>query len=306
MTPSASDSSSPLSTDSLPVEEYLERLSGTLRERHAAVREAFQSDGLAPLQNALDEARRAHEEARTVLDTDESPSRRELWTAIRRYRQDVMASVWQPLRSTLDDLGLGMLFHEQRQFLAQTRDSLDELVPTSVTRPEPAGLYAPADGEGWGQRGAKALVRGWRTVAERVWGAEARQQTVPLATLVAHHAATTLTDAHEAALDTAEQRLVQWVARLERAATAWTHRLLEVERVLDRPDFHVSALDDALPEPSADPTEGVVAADVEALHKEGREQAASLQACLDDGGALTLDDVAKQLDDGTEQVVDRI
>ena len=306
MTPSASDSPSSPSTETLTVEACLERLSATLHERHATVCDALQSDGLEPLRNALDEARRAHEKARTALETDDSPTRRELWTAIRSYRQDVMVSVWQPLRSTLDDLALGALLHEQRQFLAQTRDSLDEMMPATVLRPEPTGLYAPVDGEGWGQRGAKALVRGWRTIIERVWGAAARQQTVPLATLVGHHAATTLADAHEAALDTAEQRLVQWVARLEREATAWTHRLLEVERVLDRPDFHVPEIEDALPEPSADPTEGVVAADVEALHKEGREQAASLQACLDDGCALTLDDVAKRLDDSAKCTVDRV
>ena len=306
MTPSAPDTSSIPATESLTVEEHVERLAATLRERHDAVRDALRAKGLDPLQEALDEVANAHEKAQSALDTDGSPTRRELWAAVRRYRQDAMETVWQPLRTTLDELALGTLLHEQRQFLAEIRGSLDNSVPETLTRPEPPELYASTDTDGWGRRGAKALVRGWRSLVERVRGAEARQQTVPLSTLVEHHAATTLADVHDAALDTAEQRLVQWVARLEREATAWTHRLLEIERVLDRPDFHVSEIEDALPEPSADPTEGVVAADVESLHEEMREQADSLHACLDDGRGLTLDDVETQLADGVERTVHRV
>ena len=303
MTPSISDFPSAPSTEAATVNEHLERLADTLRERHAAVLDALRTDGLDPLRDVIDEATEAHEEARAVLDESESPTRHELWAAVRRYRQETTEAVWRPLRTTLDDLALGGLLRDQREVLHETRMWLPEPVSETITRPEPAALYAPTDADGWGRRGLKVLVRVWRSLEERVRGPVARQQTVPLAALVAHHAATTLARAHEAALDTAEQRLVQWVARLEREATAWTHRLLETERVLDHPDFHAPDASTPLPEPSDDPTTGIMAADREALHADVQTWAASLHDGLDEGRALRLDDVDEILSDGAQTMI---
>jgi hypothetical protein len=129
---------------------------------------------------------------------------------------------------------------------------------------------------------------------------------VPLSTLVAHHAATTLAEAHETALDAAEQRLARGTARLEREATAWTHRLLEAERVLDHPDFHAPDAAPSRPEPPGDPTAGVMAPDLEALHADVRARAASLHDTLDDERALRLDAVDKALRDGAQATVARV
>jgi hypothetical protein len=287
------------------VEEHLETVARLLRERHTTVLDALRTNGFGPLRTLLGEVADAHEAARASLDTGASPTRHDLWEAVRRYRQATLETVWRPLRAEVDALDLGGLLRDQRRALRAARRTVAEATPETLTRPEPTDLYTPADGDGWGRRAVKALVRGARTVEERV-RETTRTQTVPLSALVAHHAATTLAAEQAAALDAAEQRLAGWVARLERVATAWTHRLLELERVLDRPDGHVPEVDLTMPESSDDPTSGVMAADVDAVHEEAREQAASLQQCLADGQALRLDDVAEALTAGVETTVDRI
>ena len=303
---SVPDLDSALLTDASTVEEHLAALADALRDRHASTLDTLRSEMVEPLWATLDEAADAHDEARAGLDTDETPMRQALWRAVRRYRQATMEGVWRPLRTTLDDGAFGSLLHDQRQNLRDARRSVADEVPETIMRPEPENLYAPSEADGWGRSAVKALIRGWRRLDERVRGAEARTQTVPLAALVARHAATTLSDAQASAVDAAEQRLVQWTARLEREATAWTHRLLEVERVLDRPAFHPSDADLSLPMPSDDPTSGVMEPDVGALHAEVRDRAASLHACLRDGQTLDVDDVETVLETAVETTIDRI
>lgn len=300
------DSDSSASNDASTVEESLEAIAEALREQHASSLDALRDELLDPLRATLDEAALAHDDARATLDTDEAPTRHALWTAVRRYRQTTMASVWRPLRTTLDDCTPGALFRDQRRRLRTGRAALADEVPDTIVRPEPPDQYAPSASDGWDRRILKALVRGWRALEERVRETDARAQTVPLATLVAHYAASTLADAQASALDTAEQRLMQWTARLEREATAWTHRLLEVERVLDHPGVHLSDADVSLPAPSDDPTSGVMAPEVAALHAEVRGRAASLHACLSDGCALDVDDVAPALAEAVEMTVERV
>ncbi len=306
MTPSAPDSTAPPSSDATTVDEHLEAFAAPLRAQHNAYVDALRTDALDPLQDTLDSVVAAHEEARQSLETGDSPTRQELWSAVRTYRQTTLETVWAPLQSTIDDVDPGALLDDQRQGVQEATASAADPVPETLTRPEPDGLYAPSASDGWGRRTLKALVRGWRAVVHRVYGLESRTQTLPLSALVKRHIATTLAEAQATALDDAEQRLVQWVAHLERVSTGWTHRLLEVERLLDRPDFHVPNGDVTLPDPSADPTSGIMDVDVEALHAEVTEQAASLHQCLDAGRDLQLDDIAAALDEGIDRTLDRL
>jgi len=305
MTSSASASSSS-SSAAETVGEHLEALAQTLRAQHGAYLDTLRAEALSPLQDTLDTVVAAHDEARRSLDTDDSPTRQALWRAVRRYRRAALDAVWTPLRATMDDRSMGAMLDEQRQEVQQVRASAADSVPTSITRPEPEGLYAPLADDGWGQRTVKALVRGGRAAVRRVRGAQERTQTVPLAALVERHVTTTLAEAQATALDGAEQRLVQWVARLEREATAWTHRILEIERLLDHPEFHVPAEEVTLPDPSGDPTSGVMDVDLDAVHAEVTDRATALHQCLDAGRALQFDDVAKALEEAVDATVDRV
>ena len=306
MTPPVSNPQPVPSTDAPTVGEHLDAVAKTVRAQHAEALNTLRTDGLDPLQDTLAQVAEAHDEAWASLNEEEEPSRHVLWTTIRRYRQLTMDSVWRPLRATIDDLALGTVLADCRTRLTDAGETVADEVPETVERPEPTDLYSPLDADSWGWAVLKALGRGWRVMDERVRGTEARTQTVPLSALVTRYAATTLATARAEALATAEQRLVQWGARLERVSTAWTHRLLEIERLLDRPEFHAPTEDVSLPEPSEDPTAGVMDADVSALYAAVQEQAAALHECLDDGRVLPLDDVAETLEQGVGTTVEQI
>jgi ribosomal 50S subunit-associated protein YjgA (DUF615 family) len=300
-------SSSPPTAPSAPVDDALSAVRQALQDRHAAYLDALRTEGLAPLRALLDEVRAAHDEARAPLRTEEAPSRHELWARLRRYRADTRATVWAPLRARLDELDLGTLLREQALALRDGPDLGGDAVPEVVERPEPEGLYASSDADGWAEGAAKAAVRAWRRVRGLLGDAAAPRQTVPLAALVAEHGAAVLPRARAPALDAAEQTLVGWAARLERTAAAWTHRLLELERVLDRPAFHDDA-GRAPPRPPApdDPTAGVQDTDLEAVHDEVRARAAALHETLEAGAALRLDDVEAALRTATDTTMDRL
>ena len=304
MTPSAS--SAPDAPT--PVDEALEALREALRARHGAYLEALR-DGLAPLREALDEALDVHAEARARLPDGEVPPRDVLWTAVRRYRTDTMTGVWRPVRAQLEALGPGTLLRDRRRTLLDSAGALAEAVPETITRPEPDDLYAPAEDDDWGTGAAKAAVRGWRGLRGLLGERPTPRQTVPLADLVAHHAAAVLPETEAPAADAAEQRIAQWTARLEREAAAWTHRLLELERVLDRPAFHNG---EEIPPPTApeaaadDPTSGVMVPDLEAVADEVRARAAALQRCLEDGRALSFDDAEDAFHAAATDTVDRL
>lgn len=295
------------STSSPPVEEALDDVREALRRRHTAYVDALREEGLAPLHRALDAAREAHGEAQATHVPDASPDRHTLWAAVRAYRQTTMETVWRPLRERLGDLSLGALLCDRRAALQDARDTLSDAVPEQIARPEPAALYAPAPTDGWTDRIGKALVRGGRRLQALVAAPASRTQQVLLAALVRHEAATRLAAREAPILDAAEQALMGWVAGLERTAAAWTHRLLEMERLLDRPAFH-NGRDEAGPlaTPAPDPTSGVMAPDVPALADELRAQATALDDCLDAGAALTLDDIDERLAAERDAALDRL
>jgi hypothetical protein len=276
------------------VEEGLDAVDRALRDRHAAYLDALREEGLAPLRDALEEAAHAHESARKALDADEPPPREAAWAAVQRYRRAAMETVWRPLRSRLDTLRLGALLRDHAEALRAARADLADAVPDTLTRPEPAALYAPDPADGWPHRLGKAAVRGIRDAWAAVGATDPPTQTVPLAALVAHQAMIELPERQAPALQAAEQRIVKWMARLEQTAAAWTHRLLEIERLLDRPAFHEDEVADTatIPDPTADPATGVAAPDTDTLWAEGREQARALDQCLDAGRTLSLDDAA--------------
>jgi hypothetical protein len=289
------------------VEEALEAVGQTLRTQHAAYLDALRTDGLAPLQEALDRAAAAHEDDRAALPTGAPPSRHALWTAVRRYRRATMASVWRPLRERLEELDLGTLLRDRGTALIDARPALADAVPDTITRPAPKGRYAPAAADGPLRRTGKALLRAWRRGQALLGTHDAAEQTVPMAALVARHAEARLPEAQASALDAAEQTFVRWTARLERTAAAWTHRLLELERMLDRPAFHeVDAPPPVVDAPEADPTSGVMIPDLEAVHDEVQAQAAALHECLEAGGALHLDAVEETLRDASNATVERL
>jgi len=272
------------------VEAALESVGQALRTEHAAYLDALRTDGLDPLHEVLDRAARAHDDAQALLPTDESPSRHALWTAVRQYRREATASVWRPVRTRLGALDLGSLLRDRRQALRDARASLRDRVPETITRPEPDALYAPVATDGPLRRVGKAVVRAWRRGRALLGTSDVREQTVPMAALVTHHAETALPGAQAPALDAAEQTFVRWTADLERTATAWTHRLLELERILDRPAFHeVDAPSPVTPPPEDDPTSGVMVPDLAAVREEVRAQADALAECLTAGRALRLD-----------------
>ena len=296
-------SSAPTST----VEDALESVGRILRADHAAYLDALRADGLEPLREGLDRAVAAHDAARAPLTTDESLSRRALWEAVRQYRREAMTSVWQPVRTRLETLDLGTLLCNQRRTLSDARDSLADAVPDTITRPEPDGLYAPKATDGLLRRTGKALARGWRRGRAFLGQEGSPEQAVPMAALVDHHAESTLSEARAAAVDAAEQTIVRWVAELERTAVAWTHRLLEFERALDRPAFHeVDAPAPVVDAPEDDPTSGVMTPDPEAVHEEIRAQVAALDECLRVGRALRLDAVEEAFREATRTTVDRL
>jgi DNA-binding transcriptional ArsR family regulator len=133
------------------------------------------------------------------------------------------------------------------------------------------------------------------------------RHTVPFAALVADHSATVLPRAQGPALQAAEQTLVRWTARLEREAAAWTHRLLELERVLDRPSFHDdTGISPARPEAPDDPTAGVLEADLEAVYDEVRTRAAAVHEVLEAGDTLQLDDAEAAFRTATDTTIDRL
>ena len=295
------------SSASFPVEEALDEVRQALRRRHAAYVDALRKEGLAPLHRALDAVREAHAEAQATHLPDEAPDRHGLWTAVRAYRQATMEAVWRPLRERLGDLALGALLRDRRAALVDAHDALADAVPEQVERPEPAGLYASEPDDGWATRIGKALVRGGRRLQALVAAPASRTQHVSLAALVRHEVTTRLATREAPILDAAEQVLMGWVAHVERTAAAWTHRLLEVERLLDRPAFHNGRDEAASPDtPAPDPTSGVMVPDVSALADELRAEATALDDGLDAGAALTLDDVGERLTAERNAALDRL
>jgi len=296
------------SSDPTPtVEAALESVAQALRAEHAAYLDALRTDGLQPLREALDRAVAAHDEARTPLTTDDSLARPALWSAVRQYRRETMASVWQPLRARLETLALGTLLHDRRRALHAHRETLADAVPETITRPAPDDRYAATAADGPLRRAAKAVLRAWRR-GRSLFGAEApAEQTVPMAALVADHAETTLPEARAPALDAAEQTVARWAADLERTAGAWTHRLLELERALDHPDFHeADAPTPSIEAPADDPTSGVMVPDPEAVHEEVRAQAEALDECLKAGRALRVDAAEETLRAATQTTVEQL
>ena len=304
-----------VSPSSPTVEEALDEVRQALRRQHAAYVDGLHDDGLAPLHDTVETVRAAHAEAQGGVPSDDEPSRHALWAAVRVYRQATMETVWRPLRRCLDELPLGTLLHDRRAALGEARAALAGAVPDAIRRPEPAGLYAPAPTDRWTTWAGKAVVRGGRQAHALVASPAPRTQRVPMAALVRHEAATRLAAAQASALDAAEQRVVGWWARLERTASAWTHRLLEMERLLDRPAFHDEAdagspASSAVPAPpdapDPDPTSGVMAPDREALAHDLRAQAAALDDCLDAGAALDVGDVEERLAAAATDALDRL
>jgi len=287
------------------IEEALDAVETALRDQHAAHLETLRTEGFDPLRAQLKEAVEDHEEAREALSFDDTPTRQALWSGVRHYRQATTASVWAPVRTRMETLNLGTVLRDGRRELGAARETLSDEVPETVRRAEPEGLYASRDADGWGRRPRKALARGGRALRRLLGREETPTQHVPLADLVAHHAAAVLPGLQAPALDGAEQRLAQWCARLEREAEAWTHRLLECERLLDRPAFHDADAPLSVPEPSPDPTTSVMEADVEAVHADLLERAQSLHRCLEDGRTLRLDDVAEDLVEVVTESLDR-
>lgn len=281
------------------VEEALDAVATTLYNQNEAYLHALRTNGLVPLRETLTESLEAHEEARADIAI-EPVTRRALWDAVRRYRRTTLDSVWRPLRSRLETLNLGTLLRDQRRSMRSVRMSLADDVPETITRPEPDDLYSSSDADGWTTWAGKALIRGWRHASQLTGAVDSPEQTIPLSDLVEHYATERLPQTQAPALDAAEQRMVQWMARLEREAVAWTHRLLEIERLLDRPAFHSPEEEVTIPPPTEDPTSGVMEPDVEALREEVAERAEALHQCLDDGRSLQLDDAEAALDDAVE------
>ena len=297
-----------MASDASPatVDEAIETVQTTLRRHHTAYLTALREEGLAPLRNALGEALDAHAEARDRLPEEEAPSRHAFWTALRRYRQTTAETVWGPLRTRLDTLDLGTLLRDRAVALDEALAMLADDVPSTITRPEPEGLYAPDAADGWTRRLGKAGVRLGRALRERIGGTSATaEQTVPMAGLV-QRAGARLMGEQSAVLNEVDQVVAGWTARLERVASAWTHRLLEMERVLDRPSFHDADRTAPIETPDADPTTGVMDADVDALRTEATDQAATLHQCLDDGRALSLDAEADRLADLRATMIERL
>jgi ribosomal 50S subunit-associated protein YjgA (DUF615 family) len=299
-----------MSTDAPPsiptVEEALDAVRQALRRRYIAYLEALREEGLDPLRDTLENVQARHAEAQAALPTGDPASRHVLWQAVRAYRRTTMEAVWRPLRSRLDDLALGALLRDRRAALARARAALPSDVPEEIERPEPAALYAPQPTDWWGPRIGKALVRGGRRLRAVVAAPPARTQRVPLAALVRREVTTRLAAREAPVLDAAEQTLMGWVARLERTAVAWTHRLLDLERLLDHPAFHDDG--DATPDasPASDPTSGIMAPDLEAVADELRDQGAALNDCLKAGAVRTLDDIGERLAALREGALERL
>jgi DNA-binding transcriptional ArsR family regulator len=289
----------------MTVEEAIDTVEAALRRHHTAYLTALREDGLVPLREALDAALDAHKEARRRLPEAEAPTRHALWTALQDYRQTTAETVWTPLRKQLDDLDLGRLLRDRGLALDEALATVAEDVPDTITRPEPDGLYAPDDADEWTHRLGKIGVRLGRALRERVASPTTAEQTVPMTVLV-QRAATRLLGEQSAVLDRVEQTVAAWAARLERVASGWTHRLLEMERVLDRPSFHSAEEAAPIETPEGDPTTGVMEADVAALRAEATEQAETLHQCLDDGRSLALDAEAERLADLRATMIDRL
>jgi hypothetical protein len=289
--PTADSSSSPT------VDDALAAVRRELRHRHAAYLHTLRGDALAPLRTTLGALREAHAAARAPLAAlGDEPARRDLWEAVRGYRRAAMETVWRPLRTRLSDVAPGTRLREAGAALDDGGETLADAVPDTIERPEPEGLYVPDATDAWGRRLGKALVRVGRGLRGLVETPGPRTQRVPMAALVRREAATTLAAARDRAVDAGEQAIVGWAARLERTADAWTHRVLEAERVLDCPSFHARETDAAPPAPEDDPTSGVMEADVGALRTAVAEQAEALDETLRAGQALSLHAVAERLE----------
>lgn len=301
---SGSSASSPTSEPSL--DGALDRLEQFLREQHASYVDGLRTEGLAPLETALVDVLDAHERARSSVCTDERQSREALWRGVRQYRQTTMETVWQPVRTQLSRLDLGVLLRDGGWDIREARDDLQGQVPETITRPEPDGLYASSETDGWVTTTGKILARGWRISRRLVGSGSTPSQTIPLSSLVARLASHALAEAEEEALDMVEQRLVKWVATVEREAVAWTHRLLEIERVLDRPAFHASEEDVRDRIRIEDPTVGVMAADVNALRAEVQARVQSLHQTLEEGRRLECEDVEEVLAKARTETLGRI
>lgn len=287
-------------------DEAVHTVRDRLREHHATYLDALRSSVLAPLRTALDDRIEAHEEACTSLEALQSPTRQELWATVRAYRQDTMETVWRPLRATLETLDLGRCLVNQRASLLEACSKVPTEIPQEVTQPPMDSRPELPPLDDWIRRTETTIRRGWQLVREQL-GAHSRDpRPVPLAKIVSDHVERTLPDPQVVALDRAEQRIVKWVARLERDASAWTHRLLDIERILDRPDFHGQSEDFALPPPTADPTSGVMDPDVDALHAEVTDRVDVLHDTLHAGRTLDLENTNRELEEAREMVLAEI
>ena len=282
------------SSASDPVEEGLSQVEAALQAQHTDYLEALRAEVIAPLHAQLAESTPAHETEMAAL-RDASTDRKALWQAVRTYRRRTARQVWRPLRTLFSNGELGHIFDEQRTAVAEARAAVGADLPETVSRPEPSALFEAASGDGPWRRLRKVLVRGRRGLQSNGTPPE---QVVPLAGLVRRVAATRLAGAQAEACAAAEQAVAQWAARLEREAVAWTHRLLEIERQLDHPQFHEP---DQVDGPSVEAPEGEL--DRQALRDDLRARADDLQTCLAAGQALSLDAAAEEFKSATAQAL---
>jgi hypothetical protein len=299
---SGSSSAFPSSNSGEPSIQAVEE---ALHTHHETYLEALRTEGLDPLQERLEQVLEAHDEARAHLPTEEE-GRHDLWRGLRRYRAASMDTVWRPLRTRLEELDLGTLLRDRDAALREGRERLVDPGPRATDSSVPSASASGSEGEGawwtypW-------LVRGWEALCG-LFGLPGMAMDPPSpAALVAQCAPAMAAEAQAAPLEAAEQRMLGWIARLEREASAWTHRLLELERVLDRPAFH-DETSDAVPNstPEDDPTSGVMVPDVETVQAEIEERSASLHRCLRDGRALSLDDVEEAFEEAVQKTVNRL
>lgn len=222
-------------------------------------REAVSGEVTRPLQEALAAARDAHD--RLLDEAGLTPFLHPVeegapatpapgWTALRRYRQGVLADVLAPLESTLARLEPGTGLGDAVDDLAQDLQGLAEGAPEALDRPEPEGLYAVRSGDGPLVAAGKLAVRGGRMAGSlitapvrgvtRLLGAPSppplRVQRISLRAL----AADVLRGGEPAALSRIAHELWQHharpLARVEGAVAEWNRSWLAAETVLQPAD----------------------------------------------------------------------
>lgn len=224
--------------------EQVRRLRGRVEEQRHALLDAIEQDLYAPLQSAAHEAAAVHTALVKTSHFDEPadalPSDVR-WKRVRDYRRDTIRRVIAPLRKRLAALDPGTALNDRWQAFWEDLASLPPRLPVSITRVEPETLYALAPKDSLLVVLRKRLVqvrRQFQIGPQPTSDGQFYAQEVPLRKLAAYHLRVRLPERlgeHERAI---YQDLARAVAAFERAVTTWTHRLLDAERLLDRPDHH--------------------------------------------------------------------